>query len=113
MYKNNISPKNDPSGKFKDLSAVGVRLIIKAGDTLLHEEPSFLETWQRSDMYGSSNADPISEGFQYTFSRFIRLMLEIIESWNPLQRDANHSKKRKDFRSQSKFGYSAHIPLCH
>src|SRR5438552_1790262 len=67
-----MSPKNDKSGKFKNLSAVGVRIIIKDGNSLLHEEPSFLETWQRNDSYSSSHADPTSESYQYRLARFIR-----------------------------------------
>jgi hypothetical protein len=78
-----MTPKNGASGKFKDLSAVGVRIIIKAGDSLIHEEPRFLETWQKYNEYGSSNTDPTSESYQYTFSRSSRLILEIMESRNP------------------------------
>jgi hypothetical protein len=53
------------SGKFKELSAVGVRIIIKDGDVLLREEPNFSETWQKETGYGLSNVEPGSEGYQY------------------------------------------------
>jgi hypothetical protein len=69
-----MGPKNDDaSGRFKDVSAVGVRIIInKAGDSLLRQElHGFLQTWQKNDAYGSSILGQTSEGFQYMFFCFI------------------------------------------
>jgi len=94
-------------GKFKDLSAVGVRIIIKAGDSLLHEESSFLETWQKNDGYSSSNADPTSESYQYTFSYFIPPDIrdhEIKESV---------TKGCKSFQEKNKFSLAIEIRVFH
>jgi len=102
-----MTPKNGASGKFKDLSAVGVRIIIKAGDSLLHEEPRFLETWQQYNPYGSSKADPASESYQYIFSRFIPPNLRdhvIMESV---------TKGCKSFQEKNRFSLTIEIRVFH
>lgn len=39
-----MSPKNDKNRKFKDLSTVGIQIIVKTGDSLLYKKTRFLET---------------------------------------------------------------------
>jgi hypothetical protein len=102
-----MTPKNGASGKFKDLSAVGVRIIIKAGDSLIHEEPRFLETWQKYNPHGSSTADPASESYQYAFSGFIPLNIRdhVITEFV--------TKSCKSFQEKNRFSLTIEIRVLH
>lgn len=55
--------------KFNDLSHVGVRITVEVGDTLVHEEREFSDTWLQYDRYRGTEsiADPTYESFQYIY----------------------------------------------
>ena len=95
------------SGKFQDLTAIGVRVIINVGDILLYKEPVFVETWQKYDGYGSSNAGPNSESYQYNFTPFIPSNSRdhiIIESI---------TKGCKSFQEKNRFSLTVEIQVWH